>query len=175
MSRAQDGDRGAYERLLHEVAALVRDFVRRRVRRTDGLEDIVQETLLCIHRDRRTYDPARPFCPWMYAIARHRLLDHVARQRRTSATEVGGRDDLDHLGAPEPVAPERGLPGLLHKLLAHLSGRQREVIQMLKVEGFSVAEISRQTVVAGLAGVGVGRLVLAARIRPRPRPAASPR
>ena len=145
MRRAQDGDRRAYETLLIEVAALVRAFARTRLRHRDWLEDVAQETLLSIHRDRHTYDPHRPFLPWMYAIARHRLLDFVEKQRRRGENEVSAENALDGV-AGEQLVVERGtLSGFLRQALALLSLRQREIIRMLKLEGFTVAEISRKT------------------------------
>lgn len=142
MARAQDGDRHAYAALLTEVATLVEQFTRKRVRQADACEEIVQDTLLSIHRDRHTYDPARPFRPWMYAIARHRLLDHLEKQRRWSrgdvVTEVG-LVACDH--ASVHVRAWRAL----QQALAQLSSTQRRVIQMLKLEGCSVAEISQRT------------------------------
>ena len=145
MRRAQDGDRRAYHALLLEVTALVREFARRRLRQADGLEDVAQETLLSIHRDRHTWDPARPFLPWMYAIARHRLLDLLERQRRRGEHEVSGEEGLLEVASREVIV-ERGTPvSLLRQALALLSIRQREIIRMLKLEGLTVAEIARAT------------------------------
>lgn len=145
MRRAQDGDRHAYETLLIEVTGLVRGFARSRLRRADWMEDVAQETLLSIHRDRHTYDPSRPFLPWMYAIARHRLLDFVEKQRRRGENEVPGEEGFESL-ASEHTIVERGTPaGILLQALALLSMKQREIIQMLKFEGLTVAEISRKT------------------------------
>lgn len=145
MRGAQDGDRRAYEALLIEVARLVREFARNRLRGADYAEDIVQETLLSIHRARHTYDPGRPFGPWMYAIARHRISDFAEKQRRRSKTEVLGQAGLEEIGAQETFAEDRCSAGFLRQALAHLSNKQREVIQMLKLEDYSVAEISRRT------------------------------
>ncbi len=142
MRRAQAGDPLAYEALLVEVAALVRAFVRRRLRELDAVEDVVQETLLSIHRDRHTYDPERSFCPWMYAIARHRLLDFVAKRRRRSQTEVAGDERWEE--APAPAEPSGPSP-FVRRVLALLSQKQREIIQLLKLEGWSVAEIAAKT------------------------------
>jgi RNA polymerase sigma-70 factor (ECF subfamily) len=141
MCLAQDGDARAYQTLLFEVTALIRRFTRTRVRQPEWVEDIVQETLFSIHRDRHTYDPSRPFLPWMYAIARHRLLDFVEKQRR-----LGEKESLTDPGEEEPVweDPPRELIRLLRRALALLSFNQREVIRMLKLEGFSVLEISQR-------------------------------
>jgi RNA polymerase sigma-70 factor, ECF subfamily len=144
MRRAQDGDRMAYETLLIEVSALVRDFTRRRVRKQDWQEEIVQETLLSLHRDRHTYDPEQPFRPWMYAIARHRLIDYVKSQRRRDA-----RDLPLEAAAEFPSHARRGADGasrtFVRQVFAHLSNTQREVVRMLQLEGFSAAEISART------------------------------
>src|SRR5262249_41143611 len=142
MRMAQDGDPRAYETLLVEVTALVRGFVRKRVRPPDWAEDIAQETLLSIHRNRHTFDPARPFLPGMYAIAKHRLVDFVDKQRRRSENEVSGEGDWEnaHAGA-EPAGPSL----FVQRVLALLSEKQREIIRLLKLEGWSVAEIAAQT------------------------------
>src|SRR5215470_6141190 len=121
MRRAQGGDPLAYEALLVEATALVRAFVRRRLRELDAVEDVVQETLLSIHRDRHTYDPSRAFLPWMYAIARHRLLDFVQKQRRLGEKEIPAVP-----GGEEPVweDPPREPIRLLQRALALLSFNQ---------------------------------------------------
>ncbi|HSS01924.1 MAG TPA: sigma-70 family RNA polymerase sigma factor [Kofleriaceae bacterium] len=144
MARAQDGDRGAYAALLAEVATLVEQFARARVRQADACEEIVQDTLLAIHRDRHTYDPARPFRPWMYAVARHRLLDHLARQRRWRNTELLTHAGLEELAQEAPGMGEQ-LSDALRRALSRLSHTQQQVIEMLKVEGCTVAEISQRT------------------------------
>ena len=141
MRRAQDGDARAYETVLLEVTALVRTFAKARLTHPEWAEDIVQETLFSIHRDRHTYDPSRPFFPWMYAIARHRLLDFVQKQRRQeekeSRADSGGEERVWEDPPREPIR-------LLHRALALLSFNQREVIRMLKLEGLSVLEISQR-------------------------------
>lgn len=151
MRAAQAGDRLAYTTLLTEVAAAVRDFVRKRVPDGDAQEEVVQDTLLSIHRDRHTYDPARPFRPWMFAIARHRLLDHLDKQRRRGRHEVLADADADaNADVVDPASSDAGMrdrraPGLLRHALAQLSRTQREIIEMLKLDGLSVAEIATRT------------------------------
>jgi len=145
MSRAQDGDRGAYQTLLIEVMALVRRFARRRLRQADWQDEVVQETLLSIHRDRHTYDPQRPFLPWTYAIARHRLLEFVEKQGRRCRNEIAGDDVLEEVVSEAMIAESGARVGFVRHALALLSLKQREIIQLLKFEGLSVAEISRRT------------------------------
>jgi RNA polymerase sigma factor (sigma-70 family) len=141
MRRAQDGDRNAYDALLREVARMVRGFARKRLREQE-VEDVVQETLLSIHDRRHTFDPARPFGPWMYAIARHRVVDAVRKREQRAAREILGDLELAEFSAHADASMPSGW---LTLAFAQLSEAQREVIQLLKVEGYTVSEISDRT------------------------------
>ncbi|MFX8624436.1 sigma-70 family RNA polymerase sigma factor, partial [Acinetobacter baumannii] len=77
------GDSGAQERLLRALLPILRDFFRRRLRgMEDDVEDLVQETLISVHTRRASYDRERPFSPWLYSVARHRLVDHFRRRKQ---------------------------------------------------------------------------------------------
>jgi DNA-directed RNA polymerase specialized sigma24 family protein len=71
MVAAQDGDRGAYERLLREILPFLRAVVASHHRHPDRIDDVIQDVLLSVHRVRHTYDPARPFRHWLLAITRY--------------------------------------------------------------------------------------------------------
>ena len=70
------GDERAYAAFLAEVAARVRSFARRRLS-AGGVdaEDIVQETLLAIHLKRHTWRQDAAVLPWVFAIARFKMID----------------------------------------------------------------------------------------------------
>ncbi|MGE3274049.1 MAG: RNA polymerase sigma factor [Vicinamibacterales bacterium] len=141
MQRAQDGDQQAYEDLLTRVSLLVRGFVRRRVADAPWGDDVVQECLVALHRARHTYDPARPFAPWMYAIAQNRLVDGLRAQRRRLLREVQPDGHW-----PEPgrrATQEReALATDLRKAVSGLPDNQRRVIELLKFEELSVREVA---------------------------------
>ena len=66
MIRAQAGDRGAYGVLLSECSNWLTRYFSGRI--APGLvDDLVQEVLMALHRKRASYDPARPFMPWLEA------------------------------------------------------------------------------------------------------------
>ena len=46
------------------------------------LDDLVQETLLAVHQKLGTYEPSRPFLPWLAAIARYRWIDALRQAYR---------------------------------------------------------------------------------------------
>ena len=67
---------------------VVRAVIRQKIRHPGfDAEDIVQEALLAIHLKRHTWQPDLPVLPWVYAIARHKLVDAV--RRRDHRAEIG--------------------------------------------------------------------------------------
>lgn len=88
MRASQEGDSVAYTAVLTVVTPLVRRMAARRWTGSDEADDVVQDVLLSLHQVRHTYDPDRPFLPWLMAIARNRLADTQRRQVRRAKGEV---------------------------------------------------------------------------------------
>lgn len=148
MSAAQQGDSAAYTRLLQAVTARVRLVVRqhRGFAGTAEVEDLVQDVLLSVHTVRATYDPRRPFIPWLMAIVRNRLADGARRYARYAAREVHV-DDLDVTFAdPHPNSNEDVYEGAsLRAAVQALPAGQREAIELLKLRELSLREASSLT------------------------------
>ena len=133
MECVQRGDREAYRALLTDIASPLLRFLRPRIADPHELEDVYQDTLMALHRARHTYDPSRPFEPWLFSIARHVLVDHFRRRGVRAAREVL----VDVL--PERGEDDGGEAPRLEKALDRLPAAQREAFEMLKLEGLSVA------------------------------------
>lgn len=144
LQRAQEGDRAAYEQFLLETRVVLRRFFQGRAGGSQHLDDLVQETLIAIHRYRHTYDPRRRIYPWIIAIARHRLTDLARTQRRQENHELAyGRDWESQHAAHD--GDRLSQADFVQRALEALSAAQREVIWLLKFEGHSVAEVAAKT------------------------------
>jgi RNA polymerase sigma-70 factor (ECF subfamily) len=140
MEAAIAGDRVAYDRLLHALAAGLRPLVRRGLSRAgrdvSEAEDIVQDVLLAIHLKRHTWDRALPIGPWVHAIARHKLIDALRRR--------GGRYDLPIEIFSETLAAEDPAPSVsgrdMEKYLGMLPSGQSAVVRTIAIEGVSISE-----------------------------------
>jgi len=90
MQAAQTGDARAYECLLSDITPRLRRMIQsqRRFLGPDEIEDILQDVLISMHSVRATYDPQRPFMPWLLAITRNRLADGGRKWARRAANEV---------------------------------------------------------------------------------------
>ena len=141
MMAGLEGDSAAYRTLLDRLSRLLRGYFRSRLarigREATEAEDVMQDVLMALHTRRHTYDRNEPFMPWVYAIARFKLIDHLRRTRAALATVPLG--DANELVAREDSAgAESGHD--LHALLRELPDRMRRAIQCVKLEGLSVAE-----------------------------------
>lgn len=141
MARAQQGDRVAYRQLLRETTPYLRSLARRQGIAQDELEDVVQDTLLTLHAIRHTYDPSRPFGPWIVAIACRRIVDHIRRQRRTAATRAEVDIYYETNSSPETKINEVLLDGdRLRQAIDRLPMGQRQAVTMLKLREMSLKE-----------------------------------
>ena len=89
MLASLEGDAAAHRVLLDRLSSRLRAYYKGKLARIgEGgaeAEDLVQEAVLAIHLKRSTYDPREPLTPWVYAIARYKLIDFL---RRTRASRV---------------------------------------------------------------------------------------
>jgi len=143
--RAQAGDEAAYRAALQRIAVHLRSFFGRRLQALpDDVEDLVQETLLALHLQRGTYDPALPVSAWVHAIARHKLVDLFRRRGRREALHepLDGLAEADHPLAAADAQPARHD---LTQLIETLPAAQQQAIVLTKIEGLSMAEASART------------------------------
>ena len=132
------GDRGAYAALLKGCADWLARYYARRVPPA-VLDDLVQETLISLHGKLSSYDPERPFLPWLAAIARYRFVDHL--RRITRASEVMLDDDV--AAPPEQDAATARIS--LEGLFALIPPAQAQALELVKIEGCSIVEASRRS------------------------------
>lgn len=138
LALAQEGDRQAYERFLLGACEVLRPFLARRMREAELAEDVLQETLLAVHRARHTHLRGRPVGPWLYTICEHRMADFFRRRRRIARVEVPGAEAPPPEGDQPPTARRQAALDALERL----PGRQRRVIELLKLHDLSVREIA---------------------------------
>jgi RNA polymerase sigma-70 factor, ECF subfamily len=153
MARAQGGDRPAYHRLLEEITPFLRTLAAHRHRNPSDAEDAVQDILLTLHAIRHTYDPTRPFGPWLVAIANHRLIDRLRRQGRLRSRETALTPEHETFLADQANLHEKALDRRdLHEAVEKLPAGQRQAIRLLKLEEKSLNEAAAMsgTTVASL-------------------------
>jgi len=140
MRSAISVDNAAYHRLLKAVTPVLRAAARRGLARAgqpvDQSEDIVQDILLAVHLKRHTWDVSAPFAPWLFAIARNKLIDALRRRGRRIFVNI---DDFAEVLPGEAVA-ETASAGEVAAQLQSLPARQRDVLQSIAVDSASIKD-----------------------------------
>ena len=159
LAAAQAGDRRSYEALLRAALPWLRALARRKFPAAGAAEceDIVQDTLLALHRNLHLFDPARPAEPFLRGILRLRGADRL----RARARNRGRETPLDDLPVTSPSLAtndmqERALDaGRLAAAIDALPRRDRDVLTMLKLREMTLAEAAAAT------GMTIGALKVA--------------
>jgi RNA polymerase sigma-70 factor (ECF subfamily) len=119
-------------------------YLLRQTKDRSRAEDLLQQTMLHIHRARIRFIPGAEVTPWAFAIARRLFLDGLRRGKREAyADEV----DPDSGASDEPPADDvvqaHELALRIDRALAGLPESQRAAFRLIKQEGLSVAEAAQ--------------------------------
>ena len=148
---AVGGCRESFGELALLFTPRVYSLLRQRGMREPDAEDATQEAFAQAWRSLRTYDPSRPFAPWIFQIAvRSAARAHRRRSREVvsdgMAWEASGDAGADGLETRERAA---GVWALAQRVL---SAEQNTLLWLVYVEGLSGPEAARAT---GKTPVGV--------------------
>ena len=137
---SQEGDRHAYAALLSACRSWLLRYYRRKVP-PEQIDDLVQDTLLSVHRKLASYDPARPLIPWLAAVARYRFVDHLRIAYRTAADSLLDDDSASVEDHEHAVVARLSLD----RLFEALPQAQCQAIELVKIAGLSISEASAST------------------------------
>jgi len=147
MAKAQDGDGAAYQSLLQAILPLVRAIVGKRISDPSRNEDVVQDVLMSVHKNRHTYDPKLSFTPWLSTIAQRRTVDALRKVYRQNARETLVDEYPETFLSDETnTLPEDdlvfALGNELDRALETLPAGQRTAVELLKLREMSLKEAS---------------------------------
>lgn len=146
--QAMSGDQEQYVRFLELTADLLRRYLgklsRGRSSKGEFVEDLVQEVLISIHEKLGTYRRDLPIIPWIFGIARYRLIDFLRSESRTKTGERIEREIRDLFHQPVELAEDSlARSQELEILMRPLSSHQKDVLLLAKVHELSLCEIGK--------------------------------
>jgi len=148
MERYSTGDEAAFAEVYDAIAPRLLGFLRKATRDEAAAEDLLQQTLLQIHRDRGSFIPGARVTPWAYAIARRLMIDGARRLRVEQRLFSDGADDDDRMtnesaaatATLDDLAHARRVEGRVRQRLDSLPENQRTAYQLLQQEGLTLKE-----------------------------------
>ena len=150
-----DGDAGAFRDLFARHAPVLYRLARRRLASDDDARDVVQQTLLQMHRARNDFRRGSRLRPWLFTIAMNLVREHYRKQRRRREQSLENTGDVrEPVLEPEDSDGARERAARVRAALASLPDNQREVIELHWFEESPYEEIA-QIVGASVAAVRV--------------------
>jgi len=149
MCLAQQGDPQACHAGLVGIAPSLRSIAGRLLGKEQDVEDVLQEFLIVVHDIRHTYEPGRPFKPWLGTIATRRCIDQLRRRTRRLQHEIAEDGDLELASSPNDTPEDQVAryesDRVLHAAVNELPERQREAIRLLRLHELSLHEAAARS------------------------------
>jgi len=145
LQNAVNGDREALRRVVDQWWPQIRRWALYQCADPTIAEDAVQEALVRLLRFIVRYDPSRPFGPWLRTLVRNACNDQLAkqqmyRQRHEPARETHAPSVPPH---SRQIDLSRAAQEVIHQF-KNLSPRQREVIDLVDLQGVTPTDAAAQ-------------------------------
>ena len=142
---AQSGDKKAYNKLLTLSIPYIQKVLYGSLSNVDSIEDITQEVLISIHKALKTYSPERKFTPWLYSIIQFRRIDYLRKyysKRQNVTTDLENQEFINnHVTNTNHIGEYKDIEAALNAL----PKKQRNVFQLMKIQGHTAQEVADQT------------------------------
>lgn len=137
----QQGNREAFGQLVRRYGPRARIVCLTILGNQQDADDAAQDGFLTALAKIATYDPSRPFGPWLMKVVVNEARD-LARKRKVRMVEEIPEDSVSSLPKPDDVAHVIALGDALRKALGELPTREATAIVLYEIEGYTHREVA---------------------------------
>jgi RNA polymerase sigma-70 factor (ECF subfamily) len=144
VQRARAGDDLAFAALARAVRPLVYRWALVQCTDADVAEDIAQRVLLRMHNSLAGFRGEAAFTTWLYTLVRSAAADWRRGERRRAAMLQRHASGNEHelAGAVADPAHDQALLQLVRRQLGSLPARQREVFDLVDLQGHAIQDVA---------------------------------
>lgn len=143
-AEAQAGNKRVYSQLLGELAPYIKMRIGAGLANPDWTEEIIQDVLISVHRSLDSYSPDRPFKPWVNAIIHYRKADFLRKHYRNKELNQSSQNNAKVFDQNVTNNAHAGELKDIEEALRKLPVKQQEIFKLLKVQGYSAAEVAQK-------------------------------
>jgi RNA polymerase sigma-70 factor (ECF subfamily) len=144
ISRALEGDKNSYTLFLKQVEAYARPILYSSLASPEWVDDVIQEILLSVHKALPTFERTRPVKPWLNAIINFRKTDYLRRHYRQRKLKQEAQLNVETEHKNVTFFPDTPELKDMERALAQIPKKQRDVLILMKIKGYTAKEVSRQ-------------------------------
>ena len=157
--RVQEGKKEAFRDIIKETAVVIRAYISFYIDDKDIVDDVVQETYMCVYKEIRRYKADTNFMAWMKTIAKYKALAERRRLERKGTARKRYVQELTHRISEEALKQEETEPleaklNALNKCIEFLSDRVRNIVRMKYFQALNLSDIA-QSLNMDVSSVGV--------------------
>jgi RNA polymerase sigma-70 factor (ECF subfamily) len=148
---AQRGDKDAFAVLVQKYHRNIYNLAYRMTGNREDAMDVTQEVLFRAYRALASFQPDKPFLPWVYRITwnicadRGRKIGRTPQEDSLDENEDGAARVPSSVLSPDVTYEHKELGEVLSLAIGKLSEGYRELIVMFHLDGLSIKEISDVT------------------------------
>jgi RNA polymerase sigma-70 factor, ECF subfamily len=147
MDRYAAGDDAAFAEVYDALAPRLLAYLLRRSTNVEDAADLLQQTMLHLHRARRHFIAGAAVAPWAFSIARRLVVDSRRRRSRSEAREAADRDKLEVRASDSPRADEiihaREMTLRVVHALSQLPPLQRAAFELIRSDGLTLSQAAQ--------------------------------
>lgn len=151
MAQAQTGDENAYKQLLAGIYPIIQRFLLSKFGPLGTSEDMTQECLIAIHKARHTYDPKRPFQPWMFAVVRYKSIDLLRKKQKQWQREISDDEYVATYSVSDTNTQIEGEREMVREALDGLPEEMKRAVVLTKIDGLNTKEAAHKEGVSQVA------------------------
>jgi RNA polymerase sigma-70 factor (ECF subfamily) len=143
--RAAEGDEAAFDRLVRRIHPRLVRWALVKTTEVDDADEVVQRTLVRMYRALPGFRGDSRITTWAYRIATNVWLDMQRAEKTRSRVEEPLMEDVEHAAAAATPSPDARVEraeeaDLLRRFFADLAPRQREVLELVDLQGLEPSE-----------------------------------
>lgn len=153
--RAARGDREAFAELAARIRGTVYRWALVRTGDADDADDVTQSVMVRVHRHLPGWQGSGRFTSWLYRVTANAAASHLTGSPPTAsaARASAGLEDMTRGGDASPIPPDpaeravarvyaEGVSDLVRTFFDELPPRQREVFDLVELQGLAPAEVA---------------------------------
>ena len=152
-ARARGGDERAFAQLADAVRGQVQRWALVRTGDADDAEDVAQTVVIRLHRHLASFEGRSRFTTWLYRLTASAALDWVKGRGRRERVHLAATAEAGIASATEDriaALENERTAALVRGFFAELPGRQREVFDLVDLQGYTPAEAAGMLEIEGV-------------------------